>query len=83
MVLSGLVSGETFLSVLFYFAIKFYIQYYLYQCEVDSTVVRPTRTLQSGPPDVSRTHLAPYVTITILTVFPTVPSCDYFININL
>lgn len=57
MVLSGLVSGETFLSVLFYFAIKFYIQYYLYQCEVDSTVVRPTRTLQSGPPDVSRTHI--------------------------
>ena len=43
-----------------------------YQFQVQSKVVRESYTLQSGPPNISSTHLAPHIVVTkLLTIFPT------------
>ena len=49
-------------------------------------MVGQSHASQSGPPDISSTHLAPYVVNTaLLTVFPvlTLHPCDYFVTTNL
>ena len=58
----------------FYFSMVVYIQhctFCVYSNIVLFWVVRQLYTLQSGPPDTSSIHLAPYtVTTVLLTVFP-------------
>ena len=56
----------------FIFPLQFTFNIILYDFWVDSIVVRKSYTLQSVPPIISSTHLAPHIVVTkLLTIFPT------------
>ena len=59
------------LFIYFYFSITGDIQYYFILVSVHCIVVRQLYNLQSDPSNNSRTHITPYIVITILlTIFP-------------
>ena len=59
---------STYLFIfLFYFSFTIYIQYYFVVVSGVQHVVRQSYTLLSVPPNISTTHLASYIIITILS----------------
>ena len=74
------------INLILFFQPQFIFNSILYQFWAYNIVVIPSGTLQSGPLNISSTHLTPYIVITILlTMFPMLQftSCNNSVTTNL